>query len=94
MPAAWSIDSSTSYSRKPPHRGMTMAQVSAYYGQPYRRIGSGEEEQWVYRLKFAEVYGKAWVPFEFDSDNVTLGTITFGPDGKVRRYDWRRTNVQ
>ena len=88
IPTVWSIDAWTGPTRKAPHHGMTKSEVAAYYGEPYRRVGSGLNEHWYYRLKFSEVYGKTWVPFEFDSDNVTLGIITFGPDGKVKRYDW------
>ena len=90
-PSARSIDPWTGPTRKPPHHGMTKAAAAAYYGEPYHRVASGRDERWYYRLKYSEVYGKAWVPFEFDSDNVRLGSITFGPDGKIKGYDWKHT---
>ena len=70
---------------------MTKDEVTAYYGAPYHRVVSGPDEQWYYKLKYSEVYGRAMVPFEVDSDNVTLGSITFGADGRVKRYDWAHT---
>ncbi len=72
---------------------MTKAQVAAYYGEPFQRVGFGEDERWFYRLKFNEVYGKAWVPFEFDSDNVSPGSVTFDAAGKIKSYDWRHTST-
>ena len=48
-------------------------------------------ERWLYRLKFDEVYGRALVPFFISSDNVRLGTIDFGSDGRVRGYVWQHT---
>ena len=85
---AWAIDPWSGPTRKAPRHGMTRAEALDYYGEPYRRVVSGQDELWYYRLKFSEVYGKAWVPFEFDGDNVRLGSITFGLDGKIRCYDW------
>ena len=46
-------------------------------------------ERWYYRLKFNEVYGRAFVPFYYDSPNVRWGSIDFGPDGRARAYDWQ-----
>ncbi len=90
-PTAWTIDPWTGPTRQAPHRGMTRAEVAAYYGEPYRRAAAGSDERWYYKLKYSEVYGRAMVPFEIDSDNVTLGSMTFGADGKVQRFDWKHT---
>ena len=90
-PAAGAIDPWTGPTRQAPHHGMTRAEVAAYYGEPYHRVAAGPGERWYYRLKYSEVYGRTFVPFEFDGDNVTLGSITFGADGKVKHYDWKHT---
>ena len=80
---------SASRSKRAPHVGMTMAETLARYGEPFNRVSRASGERWVYRLKFNEVYGRAWVPFFIDSDNVRLGTIDFGQDHRVRTFDWR-----
>ncbi len=67
---------------------MTQAKILALYGEPRHRARLDGREVWYYRLKFAEVYGRAIVPFEFSSDNVTLGEITFAPDGRVASIVW------
>ncbi len=72
---------------------MTKRQVSTYYGEPFHRVGSGQGEMWFYRLKFDEVYGRAWVPFQFDSYNIYPGTITFDAAGKVKSFDWNRAKA-
>ena len=68
---------------------MTMSHTLAYYGEPFHRAVVDGNVTWYYHLKFAEVYGRAIVPFRFESDNVRLGIITFGPDKKIRSFDWR-----
>ena len=88
-PAAWALDHSIAPSKKPPAVGMTMSHALAYYGEPFHRAVVDGRERWFYHLKFAEVYGRAMVPFRFESDNVTLGSLTFGPDRKVVSFDWR-----
>ena len=89
VPAARALDPSIAPSKKPPTVGMTMSRALAYYGEPFHRAVVGGREQWFYHLKFAEVYGREIVPFRFESDNVTMGSITFGPDKKVVAFDWR-----
>ena len=74
-----------------PTVGMTKDRAQTYYGEPFTRSVDKNGERWYYRLKFDEVYGRAWVPFYYDSPNVRWGTIDFGPDGRVRGYDWVRT---
>ena len=88
--AVQALDHSTAPSKKPPVIGMTMSDALAYYGEPYRRAVVNGNATWFYYLKFAEVYGRAIVPFRFESDNVRLGSITFGPDKKIRSSDWQR----
>ncbi len=80
----------TSPAKDRPVIGMTKARAETYYGVPFTRgtIENGGE-RWYYRLKFNEVYGRALVPFYFDSANVRWGSIDFGPDGRVRGFDWR-----
>ncbi len=80
----------TSPPKDRPAIGMTRARATAYYGAPFMRgaIENGGE-RWYYRLKFNEVYGRAFVPFYFDSPNVRWGSIDFGPDGRVRAFDWQ-----
>ena len=70
---------------------MTMHEALAYYGEPFHRAVVDGNERWFYYLKFLEVYGRVLVPFRFDSDNVHLGSMTFGPDKKVKSYDWVQT---
>ena len=82
---------STSYGKPPPRIGMTREEVRKRYGEPFQRVVRTDGERWWYRLKFDEVYGRAWVPFMTSSDNVRLGNIEFGPNGRVRALDWQRT---
>ena len=85
-----SNNGTTSAPKDRPTLGMTKAQAAAYYGQPFTR-GPVEHggERWYYRLKFNEVYGRAFVPFYYDSPNVRWGSIDFGADGRARAYDWQ-----
>ena len=81
--------------KKPPFLGMTKAQALARYGEPWHHsAGPQGGEQWFYHLKFSEVYGRAFVPFWYSSENVNLGVITFGPKGTVTRYHWNRPGVE
>ena len=73
---------------------MTKAQVFDRYGEPFHRGRVDGQEVWYYRLKFDEVYGRALVPFGDSSDNVSIGTLTFGPQATVVRYYWRRIDVK
>ncbi len=72
-----------------PVMGMTKAKAKAYYGEPFTQMALSNGERWYYRLKFNEVYGRALVPFYFDSANVRWGSIDFGSDGRVKALDWR-----
>ena len=74
--------------KPPPRRGMSKAQVLARYGEPRHHAVLDGAEVWYYRVKFNEVYGRAFVPFEFSSENVVLGKIFFNPAGKIARFDW------
>ena len=90
-PTLWALDPSIAPSKHRPAVGMTMHEALAYYGEPFHRAVVDGNERWFYHLKFLEVYGRALVPFRFDSDNVHLGSMTFGPDKKVKSYDWVQT---
>ena len=90
-PHVQAFDPTTAPSKKPPVIGMTMDHALAYYGEPFHRVVVDGTEQWYYHLKFAEVYGRAFVPFRFDSDDVRMGRITFGRNRKITSFDWSRT---
>lgn len=81
---------SSSPGKPPPRVGMTREEAHHRYGEPFHRTTLADGERWLYRLKFDEVYGRALVPFYSSSDNVRLGTIDFGTDGRVRGYVWQR----
>lgn len=93
-PLAYSSDPTSRPYKQPPFLGMTQAQVFARYGEPYHRVVTEKGPQWYYRLKFGEVYGREFVPFQYDSDNVYLGVITFDPAGSVRRIVWNHSVSQ
>lgn len=92
--SAQAQDMTISPSKKPPFLGMTKAQALARYGEPWHHAAVPQGEQWFYHLKFAEVYGRAFVPFWYSSENVNLGVITFGPKGTVTRYAWNHPEVE
>ena len=73
---------------KPPFIGMTKAQAIARYGDPKQQTVTDEGEQWTYLLNFGEVMGKALIPFNFKPTTIRTGTLTFGPDGKVKKFRW------
>ena len=73
---------------KPPFIGMTKAQALARYGEPKQQTVTDEGEQWTYLLNFGEVMGKALIPFNFKPTTIRTGTLTFGPDGKVKKFRW------
>ena len=89
-----SNNGTTSSPKTAPTVGMTKDRAKAYYGEPFTRYPVKNGERWYYRLKFDEVYGRAWVPFYYDSPNVRWGSIDFGPDGRVRGYDWQRVALK
>ena len=89
-----SNNGTTSTPKDRPVIGMTKARAAAYYGEPFTKGIIENGERWYYRLKFNEVYGRALVPFYYDSPNVRWGSIDFGPEGRVRAFDWRAPRLQ
>lgn len=71
-----------------PFIGMTKSEALARYGQPKKQTVTDEGEQWVYVLNFGEVLGKAFIPFNFKPTPVRTGVLTFGPDGRVAKFNW------
>ena len=72
-----------------PRFGMTRVEAEQYYGRPFNQTVTAQGERWYYRLKFNEVYGRAFVPFYYDSPNVRWGTIDFDKNGRVKAFDWQ-----
>ncbi len=66
---------------------MTKAQVLAQYGEPKAKSISEKGENWVYLLNFGEMMGKALIPFHPLVPPRT-GSITFGPDGHLKTFEW------
>jgi hypothetical protein len=81
-------DISNPEAEKPPFIGMTKAQALARYGEPKKHTITDEGEQWVYILNFGEVMGKALIPFNFKVTPIRTGLIVFGPDGRVKKFNW------
>jgi len=75
-------------SEKPPFIGMTKAQALARYGKPKKQTVTNEGEQWVYWLNFGEFMGKHMIPFFFSTEQIRIGVLTFGPDGRVKKFTW------
>lgn len=73
---------------KPPFIGMTKAQAIARYGEPDKQTVTPEGEQWRYVLNMGEFVGKHMIPFFFSSQQLRFGILIFGPDGKVKRFQW------
>ena len=74
--------------KPPPRRGMTKEQVFARYGAPRHSARVDGLEVWYYRVKFNEVYGRTFAPFENSSENVHLGEIYFDRTGRIVRFNW------
>ena len=73
----------------PPHIGMSKGQVLAQYGRP-RAISEGERgEMWVYLLNGGEIATKALIPFYLPV-RPRFGRVFFGPDDRVKNFDWQR----
>ncbi len=85
---------STSRGKAPPRVGLTREEARKRYGEPFQRVVSAKGERWWYRLKFDEVYGRALLPFMTSSDNIRLGFIEFGLDGRAQAFDWPRSGSQ
>jgi hypothetical protein len=73
---------------KPPFIGMTKAEALARYGEPKKRTVSDEGEQWTYWLNFGEFMGKHMIPFFFSEEQIRIGVLIFGPDGRVTKFNW------
>lgn len=73
---------------KPPFVGMTKEQAFARYGEPRQKNVTDEGEIWVYVLNLGEVMGKALIPFNFKPTTIRTGTLTFGPKGRVTKFNW------
>ncbi len=81
-------DISNPQAEQPPFIGMTKEQALARYGQPKKQTLTDEGENWIYILNFGEVIGKAMIPFNFKPTMVRTGTLIFGPDGRVKKFNW------
>lgn len=86
-------DISNPEAETPPFIGMTKEQALARYGEPKKHTITDEGEQWVYLLNFGEMIGKAFIPFNFKPTVPRTGVLTFGPDGRVKKFIWdKETN--
>jgi len=81
-------DISNPEAERPPFAGMTKAQAHARYGKPKKHTVTEEGEQWVYVLNTGEMIGKAFIPFNFKPTLARIGVLTFGPDGRVKKFTW------
>lgn len=81
-------DISNPEAEKPPFIGMTKAEALALYGHPKKQTMTDEGENWVYILNIGEVIGKAMIPFNFKPPMPRTGTLIFGPDGRVKKFNW------
>ena len=73
---------------KPPFIGMTKAQALARYGEPGKYTVTNEGEQWAYVLNMGEFVSKHMIPFFFSTQQLRMGILFFGPDGRVKRFRW------
>ena len=73
---------------KSPFIGMTKAEALARYGEPKKRTVTDEGEQWTYWLNFGEFMGKHMIPFFFSEEQIRIGVLIFGPDGRVKKFNW------
>jgi hypothetical protein len=73
---------------RPPFIGMTRAEALARYGEPKKRTVTDEGEQWTYWLNFGEFMGKHMIPFFFSEEQIRIGVLIFGPDGRVTKFNW------
>lgn len=81
-------DISNEIAETPPHVGMTKAEALALYGESKKRTMSDEGENWIYVLNMGEVIGKAFIPFNFKPTLARTGVLIFGPDGRVKKFNW------
>lgn len=74
---------------KPPHVGMTKAQVRAAYGDPLSREVTDDGEMWIYRLNLGDAMVAGLNPFDFGGHSrLRAGRITFGTNGRVKKFNW------
>lgn len=81
-------DISNPEAERPPFIGMTKAQALARYGEPKKHTITDEGESWVYVLNTGEMIGKAFIPFNFKPTIARTGVLVFGPNGKVKKFNW------
>lgn len=81
-------DMSNPEADNPPFIGMTKAQALARYGEPKRRTLTDEGENWVYVLNLGEVIGSAMIPFNFKPTQIRTSVLIFGPDDRVKKFNW------
>lgn len=81
-------DISNPEAEAPPFIGMTKDQALARYGEPKKRTISDEGENWIYLLNMGEVIGRAFIPFNFKPTMARTGVLIFGPDGRVKKFNW------
>ena len=75
-------------SDKAPFIGMTKAEALARYGEPKTHTVTDEGERWTYVLNMGEFIGKHMIPFFFSEQGIRTGVLIFGPDGRVKKFDW------
>jgi hypothetical protein len=73
---------------KAPFIGMTKAEALARYGNPKTRTVTDEGERWTYVLNFGDVLAKHMIPFFFSEEQIRIGVLIFGPDGRVTKFNW------
>jgi outer membrane protein assembly factor BamE (lipoprotein component of BamABCDE complex) len=80
---------------KPPHMGMTKAQVRERYGRPVSINSTSSGEVWFYMIDRWDFRGA--IPGYGIYHNLTKknrsATISFGPNGRVRDYSWNENSV-
>ena len=75
-------------SDKPPFIGMSKEQARARYGEPKKQTVTDEGERWIYILNMSQFVGKHMIPFFFSTQDLRMGVLIFGPDGKVKKFHW------
>lgn len=81
-------DISNPEAEQQPFIGMTKEQALARYGEPKKHTVTEEGESWIYLLNMGEVIGKAFIPFNFKPTMARTGVLIFGPDGRVKKFNW------
>jgi hypothetical protein len=78
-----SQQSQSKQSDKKPEVGMTKEEIIGMYGKTENIQSSSDGETWIYNMNM----GEAFIPFNFGYRPKTR-IITFGPDGKVTRWNY------